>query len=169
MNISITWVLLAPMILGYCPPTVNEAVTQQLQKGSQFAAPTLSLNELSAKLVEIIPCAEMVSFQMTGTEAVMVAIRYARAFTKKKKFIKFEGHYHGWSDEVLVSFYAQTSSQMGPRDAPNKFLGSAGQRENSAEEVIVLPWNDPVILRRTLEESAHEIAAVIMEPIMCKL
>jgi glutamate-1-semialdehyde 2,1-aminomutase len=156
-----------PMILGYCPAPINEAVIEQLKMGSHFAAPTESLNVLSEKLVEIIPCADKVSYQMSGTEAVMVALRYARAFTGKDKIIKFEGHYHGWSDEVLVSFGANAESQLGPRDKPWKFPGSAGQPERCADDVIVLPWNDPDILARTINRRADEIAAVIMEPIMC--
>ena len=156
-----------PMILGYCPEVVSEAVIEQIGKGSQFAAPYSLLNEVSGKLVGIIPCADLVSYQSTGTEANMVAFRLARAHTGKDKIIKFEGHYHGWSDEELVSVGPDSLTLMGPRNRPWKVMGSPGQREKAAEDVIVLPWNDIELVRRTIERRGYEIAAVITEPIMC--
>ena len=92
-----------PMILGYSHPEVNKAVTEQLSKGSLFAGPTESINEVSRKIIENVPCAELVMYQNTGTEAIMLAFRIARAHTGKDKIIRFEGHYHGWSDEEMIS------------------------------------------------------------------
>ena len=112
-----------PMILGYCPPSVNDAVIEQIAKGSQFAAPYQLLNEVSEKLVEIIPCADLVSYQSTGTEANMLNFRLARAFTGKDKVVKFEGHYHGWSDEEMISYQADSLRMMGPRNRPWKISG----------------------------------------------
>jgi len=155
-----------PMILGYCPQTVGEAVIEQIGKGTLFAAPNVALNELSEKLVEIIPCADLVSYQSTGTEANMVAFRFARAFTGKDKIVKFEGHYHGWSDEELVSLSATSPIELGPRNRPWKILGSAGQPEKSTQDIIVLPWNDLEIVKKTIKRQGHEIAAIITEPIM---
>jgi glutamate-1-semialdehyde 2,1-aminomutase len=156
-----------PMILGYCPPAIGEAVIEQIAKGSQFAAPNESLNEVSKKLTEIIPCAEVVSYQGTGTEANMVIFRMARAYTGKDKIIKFEGHYHGWSDEEMISFAPDSIKMMGPRIKPWKTLGSAGQLMKATEEVIVLPWNDLALVQKTIKRQKHEIAAIITEPIMC--
>lgn len=156
-----------PMILGYCPAAVGEAVIEQIAKGSQFAAPTESLNDVSKKLTEIIPCADLVSYQGTGTEANMVIFRMVRAYTGKDKIIKFEGHYHGWSDEEMISFAPDSIRMMGPRIKPWKTLGSAGQRVKAAEDIIVLPWNDLALVKETLKRQKHEIAAIITEPIMC--
>jgi glutamate-1-semialdehyde 2,1-aminomutase len=156
-----------PMILGYCPAAVGEAVVEQIAKGSQFAAPTETLNDVSKKLTEIIPCADRVSYQGTGTEANMLIFRMVRAYTGKDKIVKFEGHYHGWSDEELISFAPDSIKMMGPRIRPWKTLGSPGQLVRAAEDIIVLPWNDLEAIKRTLERQKHEIAAVITEPIMC--
>lgn len=156
-----------PMILGYCPEAVNQAVMEQIGKGSQFAAPNEMLNVLSEKLTGIIPCADLVSYQSTGTEANLAALRFARAYTGKDKIIKFEGHYHGWADETLISVGVASISELGPRNRPRKVFGSAGQPEKSARDIIVLPWNDLDLLEKTLKRWGHEIAAVTMEPIMC--
>jgi len=156
-----------PMILGYSPPSVNDAVMEQIAKGSQFAAPYQLLNEVSEKLIEIIPCADLVSYQSTGTEANMLNFRLARAFTGKRKIVKFEGHYHGWSDEEMISYDADSLKSMGPRNRPWKTLASAGQLENSSEHIIVLPWNDLDLVERIIRHEGDEIAALITEPIMC--
>ena len=86
-----------PMLLGYCPPAVDRAVAEQLRRGSHFSAPTEDLKRLSQRLVEIIPSAELVAYQNSGTEVVMYALRLARAYTGKYKIVKFEGQYHGLS------------------------------------------------------------------------
>lgn len=155
-----------PMILGYCPPAVGEAVKEQIDRGSQFAAPTESLNELSEKLTQIIPCAELVSFASTGTEVNMGAFRFARAFTGKDKIVKFEGHYHGWSDEELISVRAGSIAQLGPRNKPWKIRGNAGQTDRSLENIIIIPWNDLDMVEEIIRRHGHEIAAFITEPIM---
>jgi glutamate-1-semialdehyde 2,1-aminomutase len=156
-----------PMILGYCPETIKDAVIGQMSRGSQFAAPYELLNEVSKKLVDIIPCADLVSYQSTGTEANMLGFRLARAYTGKDKIVKFEGHYHGWSDEELVSFGADSLRMMGPRKRPWKTMGSAGQREKALEDIIVLPWNDLEAIEDTIGRRGHEIAAIVTEPVMC--
>lgn len=156
-----------PMILGYCPKAVGDAVIEQISRGAQFAAPTEDLNVLSAKLTQIIPCAELVSYQSTGTEAVMGAFRFARAYTGKDKIVKFEGHYHGWSDEAYISAGASSLAQLGPRNNPWKVRGSAGQPERATRDIIVLPWNDLDIVRKTVKRQGNEIAAIVTEPIMC--
>lgn len=156
-----------PMLLGFCPDTVNKAVIEQLDKGSHFAATTSNLWKLSKKLTEIIPCAEKVSYQNSGTEANMHAFRIARAYTGKAKIIKFEGQYHGWSDEEKVSIDANYVSELGPRDNPNKILHSKGQRREAVDDIIILPWNDLEALESVMKSNYSQIAAVITEPIMC--
>ena len=156
-----------PMILGYSHPAVNQAVIEQLEKGALFASPTESINEVSKKIIEHVPCAELITYQNTGTEAVMLAFRIARAHTGKDKVIRFEGHYHGWSDEEMISHAPASLQMMGPRNKPWKVLGSYGQRERAAEDIIVLPWNDVDSVKRTIQGHKHEIAALILEPVMC--
>lgn len=156
-----------PMILGYAPDVINEAVTKQLAKGSQFSAPTEDLCRLAKKLTEIIPCAEMVSFQSSGTEANMHAWRVARAYTGKMKIVKFEGQYHGWADEQKVTIGAESIDDLGPREKVNKLMPTAGQRVSTADDLIIAPWNDVDVLEKILREQGDEIAAVLMEPYMC--
>lgn len=158
---------LGPMILGYCPEALNAAVKSQIDLGSHFSAPTEDLLALSRKLIDIIPCAEVVSYQNTGTEANMFAFRVARAYTGKDKIIKFEGQYHGWSDEEKISIDADRLADLGPRNRPNKIIHGYGQPQSTTNEIIVLPWNDLVMLERTLKHHGAEIAAIIMEPLMC--
>ncbi len=156
-----------PMILGYSPQVLNDAVISQIEKGTHFALPTRSLKELCERLVDIIPCAERVSFQSTGTEAVMHAIQIARAYTGKRKILKFEGHYHGWNDEVRISLTGSSAFAMGPRNAPWRIMSSPGQRQAASDDVLVLPWNDTELLEEVLKRYHHDLAAVISEPIMC--
>lgn len=155
-----------PMILGYCPKAVDDAVIEQIGRGTQFAAPFEQLNQLSSKLTQIIPCAELVSYACTGTEANMLNFRLARAFTGKDKIVKFEGHYHGWSDEEWISHNPLSIKMLGPRNKPWKVLSSAGQRMAALDDVLVLPWNDLDLVRQTVKRHGHEIAAIITEPVM---
>jgi len=156
-----------PLLLGYDIPRVNNAVIEQLGKGTLFAGPTESLIRVSERLVEIVPCADLVTYQTTGTEANMVAFRIARAYTGKNKIIKFEGHYHGWSDEEMISTAPDSLTLMGPRNRPRKTLGSKGQHERAKQDIIILPWNDLDIVERTIKKEKHNIAAIITEPVMC--
>jgi len=155
-----------PSILGFSPEAVNKAVYRQIELGTHFALPTESLNELSRKLVELVPCADIVGYQSTGTEANLVALRLARAYTGKTKIIRFEGHYHGWADELYVSAAPSSLKSMGPRSRPWKTLGVPGQPENAGDNLIVLPWNDLDALETALKRHGNDVAGVIMEPIM---
>lgn len=155
-----------PMILGYCPEAVDRAVIDQISRGTQFAAPFEKLNELSSKLTQILPCAEMVSYACTGTEANMLNFRLARAFTGKAKILKFEGHYHGWSDEEWISHNPASVKMLGPRNHPWKALSSAGQRLSALDDILVLPWNDLDLVRQVVKRHGDEIAAIITEPVM---
>ena len=156
-----------PLILGYCSTAVDEAVIEQIHRGTVFAAPNELLNKVSAKLIKAVPCAEIVAYQSTGTEANMLAFRIARAFTGKNKIVRFEGHYHGWSDEQLISNAPDSLSIMGPRNKPWRVMGSPGQLFRASEDIIVLPWNDPDLLETVFRRHGQEIAAVITEPVMC--
>jgi glutamate-1-semialdehyde 2,1-aminomutase len=155
-----------PLILGHCPRPVIEAVQAQLELGSTFGAPYQKQIELSKLIAEILPAAEVVRYNNSGTEAVQGALRLARAYTGKDKIVKFEGHYHGWLDNVYISNTLGTEAVLGPANSPNPVLGTGGQVSSVVQDVIVLPWNDLDIVDRTLSSRKNEIAAVITEPIM---
>jgi glutamate-1-semialdehyde 2,1-aminomutase len=106
-------------------------------------------------------------YQNSGTEANLVSFRFARAYSGRNKIIKFEGHYHGWADEVMVSFASDSLKMMGPRNNPYKTLETPGQNPDVLNNIIVLPWNDLDAVEKTVKRQGHEIAAVILEPIMC--
>ena len=144
-----------PMLLGHCPDAVDKAVKAQLEKGTHFSAPTEDMRRLAKRLTEIIPSAEVVSFQNSGTEVVMFALRLARAYTGKYKIVKFEGQYHGWSDEEKISIDADSVAELGERAHPNKIIHTKGQRLSSADDLIVLPWNDLACLEKTLQEQGR--------------
>jgi glutamate-1-semialdehyde 2,1-aminomutase len=155
-----------PMILGYCPESVNTAVKAQLELGSQFSAPTEQLLALSKIITEIIPCAEMVSFQSTGTEANMHAWRVARAYTGKNKIVKFAGQYHGWSDEQKINVTANANA-LENDEKPARVMETPGQRQAATDDIIITAWNHADILEKLFAEQGDDIAAVVMEPYMC--
>lgn len=153
---------MGPMILGHNPPEIRDAVEKQLARGILFAAQS-EVEFAAAELVcRLVPCAERVRFTSSGTEAVQAAIRIARAATGRTRIIKFEGHYHGWLDNVLWSV-APELQDAGRHDCPRAVPGSRGQVEDVTVEV--LPWNDLQLLAQKLAQG--NIAAVIMEPVMC--
>jgi glutamate-1-semialdehyde 2,1-aminomutase len=154
-----------PAILGHAPRTVIEAVAASLRLGQVYAAQHAQEVTLARRLVELLPSAELVRFASSGTEAVQLALRIARAFTGRRKVVKFEGHYHGWLDSVYVSVRPPTKV-AGPADAPSAVLESQGQADSVLGDLIVLGWNDASFLGDAFERHAHEIAAVLMEPVM---
>lgn len=155
-----------PLILGHRPINVVKAVKKQIDKGWIYGAQhELEIN-LSEKLVQIIPCAELIRYSNTGTEAVQTALRLARAYTGKNKIIKFEGHYHGWADNILVSYHPKLE-EAGPIEAPCPLLTSAGQTESILQDIIILPWNNLAVVEETIKRHKDEIAGIITEPMMC--
>ena len=155
-----------PDIFGHSPAFILEAVTSEMQKGQTFAGQNEIEIRVSEAIVNMVPSAELVRYASSGTEVVQAALRIARAYTRRQKFIKFEGQYHGWADSVMYS-HAPTIQQAGAYDAPTPVPGSAGIEKATADDIIVLPWNDAGILRHTIERQGGEIAAIITEPIMC--
>ena len=155
-----------PLFLGHSPPAVLDFVIQAMRDGQLYGAQHELEIELAEQFQRIVPCADLVRFCNSGSEAVHAAIRAARAHTGRDKILKFEGHYHGWYDETLVSA-GPALEQAGPREAPCPVLGSDGQLASSGAHVIVLPWNDVELLRQTVARHGSELAAVIMEPVMC--
>ena len=155
---------MGPMILGHNPPTVRRAVLAQLERGLLYGAQSLLEAEVAELLCGLVPCAEKLRFAGSGSEAVQAALRLARAATGRSVIVKFEGHYHGWFDSILVSV-AATPGNAGDADHPNRNPGSTGQDPTAWGNVEVLGWNDLAAVERRL--SVGDVAAVIMEPAMC--
>ena len=155
-----------PTILGHAPKPVLDAVAQSLSLGQLFAGQTEAEANLARQLVDIIPCAELIRFASSGTEAVQAVIRLARAYTGRRKVIKFEGHYHGWADNIFASVNP-SPNEAGPAGEPVPVGQTPGQPDNVLDDLIVLPWNNLELFAHTLSQRGDDIAGVIMEPIMC--
>jgi glutamate-1-semialdehyde 2,1-aminomutase len=117
----------------------------------------------------VIPSAERVRFANTGTEAAMAAIRLARGYTGKPRFIKFEGHYHGWYDDFLVNAHPHLIVSLGHRRDPIKIADSSGMNRRALDDTIVVPWNDLEAVERAIDTYRGQIAAVITEGIMANM
>ena len=155
---------MGPMILGHNPEPVLKAVAAQLKYGILYAGQSEIEFEAARLFCEIVPCAEMVRFNCAGSEVVQAALRVARAATGRSIIVKFEGHYHGWLDNVLWSI-APTPDQFGPETSPTPIPASVGQDLPAGQHTEVLSWNNLSILEARL--SRGDVAAVIMEPAMC--
>jgi len=155
-----------PMILGYGHPALVEAMRRQADRPHSLGEQHELEIEVAEKIQRMVPCAERVAFTSSGSEAVQLALRLARAFTGRNLILKFEGHYHGWMDSTLISYHP-AREQTGPLENPSVVPGSKGQAVNATENVIVAPWNNPEILEAILARHGAEVAAVIMEPVLC--
>ncbi|AHF16199.1 aspartate aminotransferase family protein [Niabella soli] len=156
-----------PLILGHSHPKVLQAINEYSEQGQLFAGQHIKEVELAEKLNSLIPSAELMRFCLDGSTAVHTALRVARAKTKRKKFLRFEGHYHGWLDNVAWGYAAPAADALGSREHPVVFPWSEGLPENAKEEFILLPWNDLELLRKVVTEHFNDIAAIITEPVMC--
>jgi glutamate-1-semialdehyde 2,1-aminomutase len=167
-NVYIDYLLgLGPMILGHRPPKVTAAVVEQIQnRGTVFALPTAQEAVLADKIIAAVPSIEQVRLCNTGTEAVIYALRLARAFTRREKVIRFEGMYHGFSDAVYWSKHPQIE-EAGPDDRPIAVPQGPGLSRAVGEQLIILPWNDVEALRQAVAREGDSIAAILTEPVMC--
>jgi glutamate-1-semialdehyde 2,1-aminomutase len=146
-----------PLILGHNNAKVREKVTEVMQNGMSFGAPTALENELAELIIKNNKLVEKIRFTSSGTEAVMSAIRLARGYTSRDKIIKFEGCYHGHSDSLLV--------KAGSGLVTFGETSSAGVPKSFAQETIVIPLNDTEALKKAFEQFKDEVAAVIIEGI----
>ena len=155
-----------PAFLGHSPQPVLDAVRASLGGGQAFTTVHEAEIALARRITEIIPCAELVRFDTSGTQVDQIAMRLARAHTSRTKVVKFEGHYHGWADNIFASV-APELNRAGPRDQPEVLAQSTGQPENIRDNLIVQPFNDIAVLEATVTERAGEIAAIVLEPVAC--
>ncbi len=155
---------MGPMILGHNPESVRRAAAAQLERGILYAGQTDLEAQAARRVCAMVPCAERMRFASSGSEVVQAAFRLARAATGRKIILKFEGHYHGWFDNVLWST-GPALDLAGPEEAPHKVPGSKGQEENAGEHVEVLSWNRLDLLEARLARG--DVAGVIMEAAMC--
>jgi glutamate-1-semialdehyde 2,1-aminomutase len=145
-----------PLILGHANPKIVDDISKQAQKGTLYGVPTENEIKLAEEVKNRVPCAEMVRFCNSGTEATMSAIRLARGFTGRDKIIKFEGTYHGAHDYVLVK------SGSGAATHPD----SKGIPESTTENTLSVPFNDEEALLKLVEKEGKNIACIIMEVVM---
>jgi len=147
-----------PLILGHAAPTVIEAVISAARKGTSFGASVPAEADLAELVISAFPHMQKVRFVSSGTEATMSAIRLARAYTKRKYIVKFEGCYHGHADALLV--------KAGSGVATLGIPGSAGVPEEFTQFTLALPYNHTGAIEQAFEKFKHQIACVIVEPVV---
>ena len=147
-----------PLILGHAPPVVIEALGAAMRNGTSFGASTPAEADLAEVVISAFPHIQKVRFVSSGTEATMSAIRLARAYTKRKFIVKFEGCYHGHADALLV--------KAGSGVATLGIPGSAGVPEEFTQFTLALPYNDTDALEEAFKKFKGQIACVIIEPVV---
>src|SRR5579871_216744 len=147
-----------PLLLGHAEPSVLDAITAAMRNGTSFGASTPVEADLAELVLSAFPHMQKVRFVSSGTEATMSAIRLARAYTKRKYIVKFEGCYHGHADALLV--------KAGSGVATLGIPGSAGVPEEFTQFTLALPYNDTDALEQAFKKFKHQIACVIIEPVV---
>lgn len=149
-----TW---GPAILGHAHPKVIRRIQEAAEHGTSFGAPTLMETQMAQLVIDMVPSIEKVRFVSSGTEAVMSAIRLARAYTGRSKIIKFEGCYHGHADYLLV--------KAGSGAATHGVPDSAGVPSSTAAETLNARFNDLDSVRQLLESNPNQVAGILIEPV----
>lgn len=146
-----------PMILGHGHPQVIEAIKEQADQALSFGAPTIQETEMAKLIIGMVPGLDMIRFVNSGTEACMSALRLARGYTSRSKFIKFEGHYHGHADAFL--------KKAGSGVATLNIKVNAGIPATYTDDTLVAPFNDFEEVEKLVNENKNELAAIIVEPV----
>ncbi len=164
IDYSLAW---GPVILGHAYDPVDDYVREQIRLRGTTTALTTDLEiEVAEKFIDLCPCVEKVRLANSGTEATMHAVRLARGYTGRDKIIKFEGAYHGVHDYVLYSMYANPVPVYGSTRSPIPVPESSGIPHVIGETIITVPYNDCDALEMALKRSGHEVAAILVEPVL---
>lgn len=160
IDFGLAW---GPLILGHSPDCVSEAISRQASRGLTFGAQHDLEFEVAELLTGIIPCADLVAYANSGTEIVQVALRLARAVTGRRKYLKFEGHYHGWSDQALVSYHPPAGEgEDGRRRQP----APVGKGQLPHDHVVVAAWNSREEVECAFEQEGRDLSAILCEPLL---
>jgi glutamate-1-semialdehyde 2,1-aminomutase len=154
------------LLYGHAPAGMAEVIAAQARLGTHWAAQSELEIEVAERLQAMIPSAELIRFNNSATEVALSAMRLARAHTGRSLILKFEGHYHGWTDEGLVGF-APPADRWGDDETPARLHPSQGIIPEVLEQFVVARWNDPEHLRRRVAEYKGQLAAIIFEPALC--
>jgi len=157
------------LIQGHAHPALVKTVSETMAEGSHFAASTSAEIDAAERFRRMVPSAEVVRFTNTGSEATMLALRLARAHTGRSKFLKFEGHYHGWYDPYLLNAHSHPPGLLGSVENPARIPDSAGIPPSTFDDVVLAPWNDVPALENVMRQHGRDLAAVITEPIMANM
>ncbi len=157
---------MGPNLFGHAPEFINRQVEEDMRKGYVYAAQFERELDVAELAVEMIPMEDSrVRFASSGTEIDQLVIRLMRGYTGRPKYLKFEGHYHGWMDSVNYSIHPPLDD-AGEASSPNVVRESEGMDPGTADGVVVCEWNDIEALERAFAQNPGEIAGVIMEPIL---
>ena len=146
-----------PMILGHCHEPIVKTLKEATNNTTSFGAPTELEADIAELICKMVPAVEKVRMTNSGTEACMSAIRVARGYTNKEKFIKFEGNYHGHADAFLI----KAGSGAITLGVPN----SPGVTKGTAQDTLLAPYNDLEAVKRIINDNTDEIAAIMLEPV----
>ena len=146
-----------PMILGHCHKPIVETLKKATENTTSFGTPTELEADIAELICEMVPAVEKVRMTNSGTEACMSAIRVARGYTNKEKFIKFEGNYHGHADAFLI--------KAGSGAITLGFPNSPGVTKGTAQDTLLAPYNDLSAVKKIIEDNPNQIAAIILEPV----
>jgi glutamate-1-semialdehyde 2,1-aminomutase len=153
------------LLHGHAHPVINQAVADQLARGTTFATALESQTRLGEILVERVSSVEKVRYTKSGTEATMNAVRAARAFTGRDQIVKMEGGYHGSYDDFEVSVHPDLAI-AGPDQQPTAVIDTRGVARNTLDNVLITPFNDVNALETLMTRHGKTIAAIIVEPVM---
>lgn len=156
---------MGPNLFGHAPRFITDRVARDMRSGYVFTGQTAQELAVTEMVLKAIPLEGIVRYATSGTEICQLALRLARAYTKRPKYIKFEGHYHGWADSVLQSVHPSVD-QAGPDNCPIPSGGSSGIAPGAYQDVVIAPWNDLSNLEKIFNKHPNEIACVFMEPIL---
>ena len=155
-----------PVILGHGDPRVDDHVNERMRKGVSFSLTSEDEIRAIELLCELTGWVDQARMTVSGTEATMHAMRMARAYTGRNKIVKFEGQYHGVHDYALISVAPDDMSELGDEDNPVRLAWGRGIPDAVADTIIPARYNNIDFLRRLFEREGHDIAAIIVEPVL---